>query len=315
MSNEHTRKLIPIHEREGYDLVTKNSFTLPNDLELVKEKQGTNTTAAYGLYMGNKRAGSIDLNFGLRDKVVSFDIAISKSGHNLGVTALRGLATSLGSRGFSLETRGIDPPARTYWEHLADKGVVTPLDPATTGASTVEYKILPQVEDFVEEIPFDPTKSPLAALYDRLGVSTPLDLMLKFDALDQELMTTSTWDYKNEDLQLNKIKEQVDITSPEGLTEDERGRLSEMLWLWNHHAASMALFGYRDDAAALQFANTAMSYQAEDHPNKITGLLRLLASGDLAAAEEYTRTEVSEAEQAAAADGLQLYRETHQTVS
>ncbi len=151
MSNEHPRKLIPIHEREGYDLVTQGSFALPNDIELVKEKQGTNTTAAYGLYIGDERAGTIDLNFGLRDKVVSFDIAISKNGHNLGMTALRGLATSLDSRGFSLETRGIDPPARTYWEHLADKGEVTPIDPAATGSTTVEYKVLPQVEDLVDK--------------------------------------------------------------------------------------------------------------------------------------------------------------------
>jgi len=159
--------------------------------------------------------------------------------------------------------------------------------------------------------PFDPTNSPMATLYDKLAASTPLELMTKFDELDQELMKTREWDYKNDTLLLNQIKCQLEAIDPVPLTDEEQGRRNEMLWLWNHHAAGMALFGYTDDEAAQRFADTALAYQAEDHPNKITGLLRVLASGDITAAEEYTRSEVSESEQAAATDGIQLYRQTH----
>lgn len=144
MSNEYTPKLVPIHEREGYDLVTQDTFSLPQNIELAKEVQGTNTTARYGMYANDERAGTVDLQFNLRNKMVSFDVAVSKNGHNLGMAALRGLASLLNERGFSLETRGIMLSARGYWEHLAEKGEVVPLDSSANDLPNAEYKVLPQ---------------------------------------------------------------------------------------------------------------------------------------------------------------------------
>lgn len=150
MSVEYSPKLIPIHQREGYYLVVQDNFPLSDEIELNKESQGTNTTAEYGLYVSDERKGTIQLQFDLRNKLVSFDIAVTKRGDNLGMVALRSLSATLGERGFNLETRGVMESARGYWEHLVDKGDVVRLDSATTSLPDVQYKILPGTGDELE---------------------------------------------------------------------------------------------------------------------------------------------------------------------
>lgn len=133
-----------------------------------------------------------------------------------------------------------------------------------------------------------PSESALRDLYDSLGVSTPLELSNKFTELDQEEISRSgEYDYGNGESAVNKIKDRLEAIDPTLLTDEENKWRSEILWLWNHHAAGMALFGRRDRATAQRFSEAALSHQAEDHPNMLTRLLYLLAHDDVAGAEEH----------------------------
>ena len=129
-----------LKEREGYDLVVSDSLGTPNGFAFVKEAPTTNTSGNYGIIRQGKRVGYAALNFGLKRKEVGFDIAITEPGDNLGATALRGLANTLDERGFSLVTAGIMPSSRGYWEHLAERGDVVPID---TSDPTTGYRVVP----------------------------------------------------------------------------------------------------------------------------------------------------------------------------
>lgn len=133
---------MPISELDGYDLVAGDSLGTPNGFEFVKEASPTNTTGDYGIVFGGQRVGHATLAFGLHRKEVGFDVAITEPGNNLGATALRGLASSLDERGFSLVTAGIMPTSRGYWEHLAEKGDVVPVDVSNPNT---QYRVIPAV--------------------------------------------------------------------------------------------------------------------------------------------------------------------------
>ena len=156
---------------------------------------------------------------------------------------------------------------------------------------------------------FNTKTSPMRDIYEQLDVVTPKELSDKFTELDQELMRNREWDYENDELVLNKLKEQLENVDAEELTDEESRWRNEILWFWYHHATSMALFGYKDDEQAGLFAEKALSYQADDHPNKLTKLLQILSSGDVVAAETYSHNFVTkEPEKSSAIQALDLYR-------
>jgi hypothetical protein len=133
---------VPLTELDGYDIVTSGVLGTPNGFEYRKEAQGTNTSGGYGVIRDGQRVGHAALNFSLRNREVRFDIAISEPGQNLGANALRGLADTLDQRGFSLVTGGIMPGSRSYWEHLAAKGDVVPIDASDPNT---QYQVVPTV--------------------------------------------------------------------------------------------------------------------------------------------------------------------------
>lgn len=142
-----------------------------------------------------------------------------------------------------------------------------------------------------------------------LGVRTPKELDTLFTELDQSEMKKGSYDYEDENLLLNKIKKHLETFDPETLNEEELKWRNEMLWLWNHHAAGMALLGHKDHETARNFAEEALSYMPEDHPNKITKLLYFLSCGDVTGAENWIQNEVSDSEKNAVLDAIQNYKE------
>lgn len=132
----------PIKELDGYDLVEGDTVPASGGFLYKKEVKGTNTSGEYGIYRADKRVGHAALAFSLRDRRVYFDVGISESGHNLGSRALRGLADTLSERGFDLVTGGISTDARGYWQHLAERGDVIPLE--STNPNT-QYQVVPHV--------------------------------------------------------------------------------------------------------------------------------------------------------------------------
>lgn len=151
----------------------------------------------------------------------------------------------------------------------------------------------------------------LQSLYDELGVKTPLELSNKFTELDQELMRSGNYDYNNGKLPTNRIKNHLEGIDPSLLTAEENTWRNEILWLWHHHATSMALFGFQDGETARHFADKALEYQAEGHQNKLTRLLLILADGDVTRAKQYVQDEVPKdsVEYGSALEAIEVYRQ------
>jgi hypothetical protein len=128
---------------------------------------------------------------------------------------------------------------------------------------------------------FDIENSPIRKAYELLGAHTPTELSNLYSEQDQKLMHSKAWDYRDPDLITNKIKSTLESVDPGTLTGEEQEWRNEILWFWNHHAISAAIWRYKDRDAAQRFATDAISYQSADHPNKITRLLQLLVAGDV----------------------------------
>ncbi len=131
---------MPIRELDGYDMVETDTLPAADGLDLQKRFQGTRTTASYAIVQGGEEVGQAELAFGLKRKEVAFDIAVSKKGHDIGATVLKGLANNLDDRGFMLVTAGIMSDSRPYWEHLAARGDVAPID---SSDPKTQYRVVP----------------------------------------------------------------------------------------------------------------------------------------------------------------------------
>lgn len=118
-------------ELDGYDLVESPSLDLGDGFYCIRQEgQGTKISKWYQITQDSEPIGRLELAYLLKRRFVEFDILIdnSKRGENLGLTTLQRLAGVLGDRGFSLVIGGIDPKSRPYWQRLAEKGLVIPVD-------------------------------------------------------------------------------------------------------------------------------------------------------------------------------------------
>ncbi|OGL22584.1 hypothetical protein A2707_04685 [Candidatus Saccharibacteria bacterium RIFCSPHIGHO2_01_FULL_45_15] len=156
---------------------------------------------------------------------------------------------------------------------------------------------------------FSPENETMSALYDTLGVENVSDVEKLFEDLDQEEMRAGDYDYRNKESLLSRIKLHLEAVNPNDLTEEEATRRDEMLWLWSHHAAGMALYGHRDFETAQRFVADAKSHMAVDHTNKITMLLDYLSHNDIDGAKQWAEYEVGDSEKSAAEDAIRNYEE------
>lgn len=147
---------------------------------------------------------------------------------------------------------------------------------------------------------FNFEKSPAKEAYMLLNARKPLELSNKYDEEDQKLMRSSSWDYNNPVLVVNKVKDILEGVNPQELTEDEREWMQEILWFWYHHAISCAIWRYKDKEKAKTYAKKALELQSEDHPNKITKLLSLLLEDKLEEARKWAETITEEPEKGTA---------------
>jgi hypothetical protein len=165
----------------------------------------------------------------------------------------------------------------------------------------------------MEKIPrrqesFTIEKSPLKEAYILLNAKSPLELNNLYSEEDQKLIKTHMWDYDNPDLITNKIKEILERVDVSALSEEEQEWRNEILWFWNHHAISCAIWRYKDQRAAQEYSERALEFQSTEHPNQITRLFYFLTRDQLDEAEKWVREIHEEPEKSTAADLISWYK-------
>lgn len=158
---------------------------------------------------------------------------------------------------------------------------------------------------------FDVEKSPAAEAYRLLGARSPVDLSHLYTIEDQKLIRAHSWDYANEDLVVNKVKNILELLDPATLTAEESEWRQEILWFWYHHAISCAIGRYKDRDAAQRYSARALEYQSTDHPNKITRLLYFLVNDRVQDAERWGEKIDKEPERGTATELIQEYKNGH----
>ena len=164
------------------------------------------------------------------------------------------------------------------------------------------------MENISKQEIFDIERSSIKEAYLLLNAHTPFELSDLYNAEDQKLMMSQAWDYENPELITNKVKAILELVNAASLTPEEQKWKQEILWFWYHHAISCAIWRYKDKEAARTYADKALEYQSEDHPNKITQLLSLLIDGQLEAAENWLNGIKEEPEKSTAAELVADYK-------
>ncbi len=136
------------------------------------------------------------------------------------------------------------------------------------------------------------TTRPIDAIYARFGVRGAQELDRFITGIDQGLMKSCEWDYKNEQLINNEIVHLLESLDRAGMNGEEEYWINQIIWFWYHHAISCAVVKYKDKLAAQQFAQKAIEWQGKmgDHPNKITWLLYLLVNDRYEEAEAWVKS-------------------------
>ena len=154
------------------------------------------------------------------------------------------------------------------------------------------------------------TNNPLEEAYALLGASSSNELAREFIKEDQRLLRIHTWDYEDEKLVLNKIKEIVECVVEDGLATDDESieELKDILWFWYHHATGLAIWDHKDKVRALEFSDKALKYQTADNPNQITRLLYLLVRDEEAEATVWLRAIIDDPDKTAARQIMKEYQ-------
>ena len=155
------------------------------------------------------------------------------------------------------------------------------------------------------------THDSLKEAYMLLEASSTSELARKFIAEDQRLLKAQSWDYKNPELVLNKVKEIVEHIIDDGFVEgdkDSADDLKTILWFWYHHATGYVIWDYKDREKAFEFSSKALKYQTADNPNQITRLLYLLIRNEEKEASACLETIKEESDKTAARGIMKEYR-------
>ena len=142
----------------------------------------------------------------------------------------------------------------------------------------------------------------------RFGAGSVFELNRIFSRAEQPLFVNGGWNYNNSCLLFNKIKSALERLPDDCFKGDDLVWKRETLWLWYHHAISIAI-GHREIKAARRFANTAIALQERGHPNKITRLLWHLVHGRIRQAKRWFREGVKGPDKKTARDVLSWYKE------
>lgn len=128
------------------------------------------------------------------------------------------------------------------------------------------------------------------------GVEDVYELAELYRQRDQENILNQIYDITNDSLVHNAIKNALLSIGLSDLPDDEQKMVKDILWLWFHHAATIALWQQHDLLLARTYCDTALLYLYPEHPNRITPMLGMLLHGDIDGAKKWAREEVGEIE-------------------
>ncbi len=130
----------------------------------------------------------------------------------------------------------------------------------------------------------------------KFKVTDLYDLHSLYHQLDQEAITNGTFDYTDSSLRLNKIKNALLEIDCQNLKATEGKIIKSILWLWYHHATTVAIWQRKDIKQARIFCKHACEYLYSDHPNTITPMISMLLEHNIQSAKEWYETKVAEVE-------------------
>jgi len=135
----------------------------------------------------------------------------------------------------------------------------------------------------------------ICANFDVADVYELSELHLKHD---QESIHTETVDIDNPSLIQNKIKDALLSVKLSELPPDEQQVVRNTLWLWYHHAATVAVWQKHNLSLAREYCDTSLKYLYPEHPNKITPMLCMLLHNKPDAARQWAKEKVGSVERA-----------------
>lgn len=147
----------------------------------------------------------------------------------------------------------------------------------------------------------------LAQICADFGVADVYELAALHLKHDQESIHSENADIDNPSLTQNKIKDVLLSINLEDLPDDEQRVVKNILWLWHHHAATIAVWQRHDLPLAKTYCDTALHYLYPEHPNKITPMLCMLLHGNTEEAREWAKEKVGSVERAYADHLLEEY--------
>ncbi len=125
------------------------------------------------------------------------------------------------------------------------------------------------------------------ALYKSFNVKDTEELYDLFFTEDQKALDNGSWDYNDSQSIVNKIKSAIELHGLNNINTKDLILIKNILWLWYHHATSVALFNTKDKKSAQDFVSKALDYKSNENPNQITELLNLLANEKIEEAKDY----------------------------
>jgi hypothetical protein len=153
-----------------------------------------------------------------------------------------------------------------------------------TNTETISVKIIPESEIEIIYKENSDTESPL----ERFGISSLDEFQQKFFESDQELMKSGNFDYKNNEILNNQMKEYLEEIDSSQISEQARQKQAEMLWIWYHHAAQDAKERYQENEKAIELKDKALEYrETSGISNEITKLLSMLYKKNFDEAKSY----------------------------
>lgn len=125
---------------------------------------------------------------------------------------------------------------------------------------------------------------------------------------DQKAIKEGFFNEKDPNLLNNRIKEKLLKLNLRELEKQEKELVQSILWLWYHHATTIAIWKDKDLSKAKKLCKKAMKYLYPNHPNKITPMIEMLLHGKIEEAKKWNKEEVNEAEKEYANHLLSEYK-------
>lgn len=124
---------------------------------------------------------------------------------------------------------------------------------------------------------------------------------------DQKAIKGGFFNENDADLLNNKIKKRLLELDLEELEKQEKQIVQSTLWLWYHHATTVAIWRDGDLKKARKHCRRAMEYLYPEHPNRITPMIQMLLHGKIEEARKWNEEEVNEVEKEYAVHLLNEY--------